>query len=72
MAKARWGHNSFASELDGLYRVGVIIGSKQVTMGEGDSFDEAVKNAGLPRVRRQENGRIVFDSSRTGGRSGRA
>lgn len=73
MAKARWGRNSFASELDGLYRVGVIIGSKYVTMGEGESFDEATKNAGLPRVRQYRNGRVIADSSITGGRTrGRA
>lgn len=72
MARARWGRNAFASELDGEYRVGVIIGNKYVTMGEGASFAEAVKDAGLPRVRRFQNGRKVYDSAITGGRSGRS
>jgi hypothetical protein len=74
MARARWGRDAFASELDGVYRVGVQIGKKRVTMGEGRTFAEAVKDAGLPRVRRTTYGPngnrvVVFDSARTGGRS---
>ena len=73
MAKARWGRNAFASTLDGVYEVGVYIGKARVVQGEGASFAEAVKDAKLPRVRRYQNGRVIADSSRTGGRSrGRA
>jgi hypothetical protein len=50
MAKARWGRNSFASEIEGVYQIGVYIGPQRAVMGEGDSFSAAVRAADLPRT----------------------